>query len=592
MNVGKANEPGQPLLSVSRVLRSGMKRALPGILLSCQAFCVAAAPPALESLFPCGARAGGQKTIITVTGKDLEKTKADVWCDHPGIVFKPTDKAKVYEVTVSSAVPPGPHLVRLFNTEGASLPHVFVIGKHDETTDTEPNDDDLTAQRVSSLPMTLHGKLEKSGDVDTFAVQLTKGRTFVADLQGYALGSQMDPAMKLLDAQGVEVAMSHDTFCLDPRLEYVVKEDGTYYVQLMAFAHPPAADVTLKGSAAHIYRLTVTEEAFAESATPCAVQRGSAAKVATAAGDVQLETSRSTAGERRMAVPTASGESVFVALVAPPVVMEEHPHDNPKSPQRLTLPFAVCGSVSPAGQMDRYIFTAKKGDLWTFRIHAASIHSPLDAALRIEDVKGVALQQNDDAGEGDADPLLKWKAPSDGDFVVAVSDLYQRGGQKFCYALEASAPSPTLAATLADHSIKISAGKSAELKVTIKPSGDFKGKLSARLAGLPQGITAKEAEAPAKGGELKIQLNADSQAPAASTAVEVLISTSAPDSPMTFKATYDLRGVEPRGDRLINEDTRVWLTVTPSPVKAAAPSAASSPPASPAPPAAPTAAKP
>jgi hypothetical protein len=30
---------------------------------------------------------------------------------------------------------------------------------------------------------------------------------------------------------------------------------------------------------------------------------------------------------------------------------------------------------------------------------------------------------------------------------------------------------------------------------------------------------------------------------------------------MTTKATFDLRGVEPRGDRLVNESSQAWLTV-------------------------------
>jgi hypothetical protein len=40
------------------------------------------------------------------------------------------------------------------------------------------------------------------------------------------------------------------------------------------------------------------------------------------------------------------------------------------------------------------------------------------------------------------------------------------------------------------------------------------------------------------------------------------VSTSAPDVPLTALATFDLRGVEPRGDRLINEDSMAWLTVS------------------------------
>jgi len=45
------------------------------------------------------------------------------------------------------------------------------------------------------------------------------------------------------------------------------------------------------------------------------------------------------------------------------------------------------------------------------------------------------------------------------------------------------------------------------------------------------------------------------------SALTVVLTTSTPDAPLSVKATYDLRGTEPRGDRLVNEDSAAWLTV-------------------------------
>lgn len=551
-----------------------------------------AAPPALETLFPCGAKVG-TTTTITATGSNLEKAHPSVWTSHAGIVFKSADKPKVFTVTLAPEVPPGPHLVRFFNTEGASVPHVFVVGKLDELPDTEPNNDHLTPQRIARLPVTLHGRLEKGGDVDTFAVELEAGRTFTAELQGYSLGSQMDPVMKLLDARGVELALSHDTHNLDPLLRFEVKKRGTYLVQLMSFVHPPAADVSLKGSASHIYRLTLTDQPFARFASPSAVQRGQSSNLNTGTtAAVTVDATQRTAGERRIAVSSALGETVYAALVTAPVTPEKEPNNDTKSAQRLTTPFAVSGIISQPSDADRVAFTAKKGEALAFRVHAALLHSPLDATLRIEDAGGKVLQQADDAEEANPDPLLAWKAPADGEYVAVVSDLFQRGGPEFCYALEAAPPRPAVTATLADHSLKLDAGKSAELKLTVKITGTLQGKLTARLAGLPPGVMAKDTEVPAKGGEIKIPLSATPEAAAAGVPVEVVLTTSPPDEPLTFKAAYDLRGTEPRGDRLINDDPRVWLTVTPSPVKPPPAAAGSSPSGSAAPPAAAPPAKP
>jgi hypothetical protein len=252
----------------------------------------------------------------------------------------------------------------------------------------------------------------------------------------------------------------------------------------------------------------------------------------------------------------------------------------------------VSGAISKAGDEDRYVFSAKKGDVLDVRVHAALMRSPLDAALRIEDAKGKALQQADDSGDGNPDPEISFKVPADGDYVAVVTDLFQHGGPEYCYALEAAPPVPQVATTLAANSLKLDAGKTVELKATVKIKGKLQGKLLASGTGLPSGVTMKEVEVPAKGGEIKLVLKAEADAPAAAVPVEVILHTSAPDEPMTFKAAYDLRGTEPRGDRLINEDSRVWLAVTPSPVKQPPPAATSSPSGSAAPPAGEPAAKP
>lgn len=553
-----------------------------------------AAPPALETLFPCGGKAASVFKV-TATGSNLEKAFPSVWADHTGIVFKPSDKPKVFEVTVAPYVPPGPHLVRFFNAEGASVPHVFVIGICDEAEDAEPNEDFTRSQPVAKLPVTVNGRLEKSGDVDTFVVKLEAGRTFVADLQGYALGSQMDPAMKLLDDRGVEVALSHDTHNLDPRIIFPVTKTGTYHVQLMAFAHPPAADVTLKGSAAHIYRLTLTDQPFALAAQPCAVPRGGKGSINLLQTNadpksVQFDAANCAANQEILRLPLPQGGSVLAALTSTAISTESEPNHDAGKAQRLTPPVTITGSIQNAKDEDRHVITAKKGDEFALRVHAANLHSPLDAWLRIEDASGTVLQQADDANEL-PDPALKWKAPKDGDFIIAVGDLFSRGGAEFVYALECRPPTPRLTATLEVNALKLEAGKSVELKLTTKAAPEFKSKLVANVQGLPPGITVKPVEVPAKGGEVKLALSAAADAPAASTPIEVIITSSAPDVIEIFKANYDLRGTEPRGDRLINEDSRLWLTVTPSPVKPA-PAAASSPSASATPPAAAPAPKP
>lgn len=524
--------------------------------------------PAITHLVPSGGKAGS--SFACTIGGTLSKSENQVWADHPGIVFHPTAKPEIFDVTIAPDAPPGPHLVRFFNDDGASPPRIFVVGTYDEASDIEPNDDARKPQRLSKIPVTVNGVLEKSGDTDTFAFRAEAGRWIVLDLNGYALGSTMDPAMRLLDERGVEIEMSHDTHNLDPFIAWRVTKSGVYLAQVMAFAHPPAADVTLKGSASHVYRLTITDQPYARAAWPCAAARENPGKVKLLGwnfGDgmegpeAGLDEEAGTTGADLRRVRSANGESVLVAVVDSPIMEEIEPAKEATKAQAIHLPTTICGRIDAPKDEDRFSFAASKGDNLEFRVRSFALHAPTDAWLRIEDPQGKVLQQSDDEKEGGFDPLLKWKAPADGEYVLAIGDLFGRGGWQYVYAIEAGPPVPRVQATIDANAYKVDAGNSIEIKVSVKTSGEFKGKFTVKAEGLPEGVSAKPAEVNAKGGEAKLTLNAEAAAASTGGPFEVTLSTSSPDAPRTIKADFEIAVTEPRGDRLINRDSRAWLTV-------------------------------
>ncbi len=134
----------------------------------------------------------------------------------------------------------------------------------------------------------------------------------------------------------------------------------------------------------------------------------------------------------------------------------------------------------------------------------------------------------------------------------------------YLYGLECGPPKQEVIATLDASAYKLEAGGTTEVKVNVKMNGEFKAKLGFRADGLPEGVTLKAADEKVslKGGEVKLTLSATPEAKPANQPFEVVIATFPPDAPMTTKATFDLRGVEPRGDRLVNEGSQAWLTVT------------------------------
>jgi hypothetical protein len=458
-----------------------------------------AAPPAFDSLYPAGGQVGA-RVETQVNGKGLEKGTWLGWCSDAHVVVLGGDKPNKCFLSIAKDAVPGPYLVRLYNEGDASPPRIIEVGKFEEVLEKEPNDTIEDAKKTEGkINVTFNGVLEKAGDVDTFAIRALKGKRIRFDLHGYALGSPMDPAMRLLNDRGIEIAAGHDTHNLDPRIEFAPTADGTLFVQLFAFAHPPAADVALKGSANHVYRLTVTDEA---------------------------------------------------KLM--PVLTE---------PAKLTLAAVVNGCISKPAEEDRYTFTAKKGDDLQISLRAQRLRSPLDATLRIEDEAGKSLQQADDGEKEVLDPALRWKAPKDGEFKLVIADRFQHGSADHLYELSVKPFTPLLTATLDTHAYRLEAGKTVEVKLTVKTNGTYAGKIKAQAAQLPAGVTAESVDVPVKGGEVKLTLKAAADVVANQAPFAVEIITSAPDAVETVTATYAIPFTEPRGDLLIMSDTHPWLTV-------------------------------
>lgn len=468
-----------------------------GHALSC---CLAsAAPPGFDGLFPAGGQVGS-RVETKVNGKGLDKETFLVWSSDSHVVALGGDQPKKFFLIIAKDAVPGPCLVRLYNENDASPPRIIEVGKFEEKGEQEPNDTVADARKAEPLMnVTINGVLEKTGDVDTHAIRVQKGKRITLDLHGYALGSSMDPALRLLNERGIEVAAGHDTHNLDPRIEYTPTADGVMYAQLFAFVHPPAADVSFKGTVNHVYRLTVTNE---------------------------------------------SNQA--------PIGSE---------PEKLTLPAKINGSISKAAEEDKYAFTAKKGDDLQIRVRAQSMHSALDATLRIEDSAGKSLQQADDGEKDSLDPTLRWKAPKDGDYKLIIADRFQHGSAEHRYELTVQPFTASLTATLDTHAYRLEAGKTVEVKITMKTSGTFGGKIQARAAQLPAGVTAENVDVPAKGGEVKLTLKAAADVAANQAPFAIEIVTSAPDAVQTVLASYAIPFTEPRGDLLIMSDTHPWLTV-------------------------------
>lgn len=525
---------------------------------------VSAEVPALDYLFPAGGQPGATNTVNF--GGKLDPWPAKVWIDCEGVQFDAQTNKGSYKVIVGPAAPAGPHLLRVFNDEGASAPKWFVIGNDPELSEIETNDSSKQAQLVGSLPATINGRLEKSGDVDSFAFDLEEGKWFVANMDAYAIGSPMDPDLQLRNEQGVRLAFNSDSAqSLDPLLSCKVEKSGRYILQVTAFAHPPGSDVKYAGSSASIYRLTVTQGPFARSAFPISVPRHCKTPVNVEGWNIAADSTRSVwvvdAKEVGfLPVPLSSGK-LRIAVNDLPHASEHEPNNTAADAQPLRWPVTIDGRIDQSGDEDRFRFTAKKSEKVEFRLRSGSLGFPLDAFLRIEDMNGKQVARDDDAGEA-LDPLLNWSFASNGTYLLVVGDLFHRGGPEFAYALEVHAPEPHFKITADSSAYRIEPGKTNEIKLSISRSGGHTNGLTATIDDLPDGVIAKPAVISAKDKDAKIALICSSEAKAINAPIKIAISDSLQTNVSHF-AIFELRAKESRfGEMLIPYTDQLWLTVT------------------------------
>jgi hypothetical protein len=486
----------------------GARAALLAFVLTATASRAVADAPSLEMIYPPGAERGSTNTI-TLSGK-FEPWPPKVWISAPGLTFEAQTNKGKFSVIVAGDAAAGPRLVRLFNDEGASEARFFVVGATREIKDIEANDDFARPQTVGEVPVTINGRLEKGGDVDSFAIAVRAGQWLEARVDSYTLLSKLDGVLRLVTTNGQQLAWNHDYATLDPRLLWQCTNDQTVVLQIYGFPHPATAAVKLYGGESAIYRLHV-------------------------------------AAERE--------KPAFVCS-----------HTHHAGTNVLSAPAAVTGVIE-ADEEDRFAFAAKDNERVEFKVAAAVSGSPLDAFLRIEDASGKELARNDDA-EGSRDPSLEWKASTNGTFNAVIGSLTHRGGPDYRYCLALDRALPNFRASLAANSLVVKPDSTNSLKFNVKRLRGHTNELVATLKDLPEGVNAGSTNV--QSGDVSLPVITATNAPAFSGPIRLVLTDSLSKEERVVSFALTSRGEDngvPQGysDLLIDALEHVWLTVRPAP---------------------------
>jgi hypothetical protein len=511
--------------------------------------------PDVKFLFPAGVQQGQTRTL-KINGKP-GTAPLQFWTSDERLSATAGEKEDQIALTAAADAPAGLHWLRVANAEGASELLPVIVGVLPEVSES-----DLESKEGPSsptLPVTISGVLSRSGEVDSYTIELEKDQTLIASIDSRRLlASPADVVLQLADERGFVVEQNDDHHDFDPQIVHTVTTTGKYSVRVFAFPADPNSSIRFAGGDNYVYRLTLTTGPFVDHLLPLAVPTGTETALQLAGWNLPQD-------ESPLTVAAAEGEPIGVAVPHPgsflvsrlqptsvPVIVEPPPATDGGA-VTLPVPAAASGHIDAPGQSDAWRFSAKKDQTLNLHVRAQEFDSPLDPVLRIEDAAGKVIREVDDQRRGNADARAEVKIPADGEYVARVTDRFGHGGMRYFYLLQIEEPRPQYRLSLKASRYTVPEGKPLEIPVTVDRQNGFGEPISVQIEGLPEGVTAAAVESAAKGDSSKavtLKLETDGKSPFSGPVR--IVGTSGETAPV--RATADT----PAGGLTIDN---VWLTV-------------------------------
>ena len=361
------------------------------------------------------------------------------WLSVPGQVAfvdggaKPDPTKLTAKVQFGPNTPAGMQLMRLVTSYGIGPDRVVWLDDLPIVQAVAAAKERSTAQVVTA-PTLVQGKVDAE-KADWFRLKVAPGQTLVFEVIGRRLGSALDPQVTLFDLSGRELKKGHSNDAPglqgDPRLIYRFAEAGEVLVQVR--------DTAWAGGGDFHYLLRIADCPVATCAMPLAVKRGSKTQVGFVGPRLDSVTTVEVEGtvnpylEAIQINPKGTtgqvGTPVMVHMSDFEEKVEVEPNDTVEKAQLIEVPSGVSGRIEKRGDVDRFKFKAAKDQRFIVEGHTASMGSPAEVLLTIQDAKGAKLVETNPAQAA----RLDWKAPADGEYLVQVEHLHLWGGTDEAY---------------------------------------------------------------------------------------------------------------------------------------------------------------
>lgn len=404
-------------------------------------FCAAllhAASPNLSIVTPRSIQRGTEAEAL-FNGARLNDAQ-EILFYEPGISVVSMDGANPAQLKVKLKLDPtarlGTHVVRVRTAGGISEAATLSVGQYPVVDEKEPNNDFAAPQKVA-LNTSVHGVADNE-DIDYYLVEAKKGQRITAEVEAMRLGSALvDCYVAILDMKRFELAACDDSALAlqDPVASVIASEDGTYVIAVRESSYA--------GNGGSRYCLHLGEAPRPLMPYPAGGKAGEEIEVKLL-GDVRGTVSQ------KIKLPEKTGDFDYYFVqdgqsVPSPNklrvmpfgnVLEAEPNNTAAEATKTDadLPLAFNGIIEKAGDIDFFRFKAKAGQTFDVRCVARGVRSPLDSVLTIHKADGAQIAENDDAGGPDSQ--VRWAAPADGEYLVAVRDHLGKGGPEYVYRVE------------------------------------------------------------------------------------------------------------------------------------------------------------
>lgn len=391
---------------------------------------LAVAAPEIESISPLAIRPG-VPTEITLSGTDLTET-TQLWTSFPARVERlGPGRFRVTTDTLS-----GRGALRVLGSNGVSNPVFVWFDDLSGVVEAKTNKARATAQPVQ-FNSAVDGVVDDLS-YDWFKLRVEKGQRVAVEIVAARLGSKLDAVVRVVDADGRELAYNDDGLGLrgDSFAAFIAPVTGDCFVEVR--------DVSYGGGSDFFYRLRVGDFLPGMPSFPVATGQGS---------------------DRRE-------------------VTEAEPNDKAAKATKITLPAGINGRFDQPGDRDGYEFTARKGERLEFRAATRSLGSPCDAVLRLESSEGKVLARSNPSAADEG--VVTHTFEISGAARLWVEEATGAFGSNCIYRITTQRPAG-FSLTLDTDRVNAAPGKTFDLKVSIA-RGDYKGAVTLALDGLPEGL--------------------------------------------------------------------------------------------------------